>query len=52
MYTIKEKINAKGVKVSWLAKQLRLSYSTLSSYINGSRAMPIEIETRIKQLLK
>lgn len=52
MYTVKDKIKAKGVKVTWLAQQLRISYSTLSSYINGSRTMPIEVETRIKQLLK
>lgn len=48
---LKEKIEAKGLKQLWVAKQIGISANLLNLYLNGSRPMPAHIEYRIKALL-
>lgn len=48
----KTKIKQKGLKVNWIAQQLTLSRPTLSAYLNGTRAMPYDVEQRLKTLIK
>lgn len=52
MYTLKEKIKAKGLKIGWLASQIGIPQTTLSSYLSGTRTMPINVEDKLKNLLK
>ena len=49
---MKEKIKNKGLKISWIAKQVGISQPLLSMYLNGSRSMPEQIEKKIKEVLK
>lgn len=48
----RDKINQKGLKVNWLAKQIGVSQPALSNYMNGTRNMPSWVEVKLKQLLK
>lgn len=52
MKELKRKIKNRGLKISWVAQQLNISQPALSMYLNEQRQMPIEIELRIKKLLK
>lgn len=52
MYTLKEKVKAKGLKIGWLANQVGIPQTTLSSYLNGARTMPLSVEAKLKTLLK
>jgi predicted transcriptional regulator len=47
----KELIKSKGLKINWVAKQIGISRSLLSQYINELRDMPIHIEVKLKSLL-
>ena len=47
----KTKINEKGLKMGWIAKQLNIPQSTLSTYVNGTRTMPSNIEFRLNKIL-
>lgn len=47
----KEMIQQRGLKITWVAKQIGISRCLLSQYINDARPMPIHIEERLKQLL-
>lgn len=49
---MKEKIKNKGLKISWIAKQVGVSQPLLSMYLNKSRVMPDHIEKKIKEILK
>lgn len=51
MEKIKLKIKQKGLKISWVAKQIGISQPSLSMYLNGNREMPIEIKNKINKLL-
>ena len=48
----KEEINKRGLKITWIAKQIGISRCLLSVYINGSRHMPEHIENKLKLILK
>lgn len=52
MKKLKLEIRNKGLKISWLAEQLKISQPALSMYLNEKREMPYEIEFKLKQLLK
>ena len=49
--SLKLKIKEKGLKVTWIADQLKIPQPTLSMYLNGNRDMPPDIEYRLKKLL-
>lgn len=46
-----EKIREKGLKKSWLAKQIGISNVLLSYYLTGTRPMPEHIEIKLKKEL-
>lgn len=48
----KNKIKQKGLKVSWVAQQISVSRPTLSAYLSGIREMPLNVEARLKELLR
>ena len=50
--SIKERIEGKGLKMTWVADQLGIKYSTLMSYINEFRPMPTEVNNAIIDLIK
>ena len=49
--TLKQRIEEKGVKMTWIAEQLNIKYSTLMSYINEFRTMPTELNNKILDLI-
>lgn len=51
MSRIKKKIKEKGLKISWIAEQLKISQPSLSMYLNENRSMPIDVEIKLKKLL-
>lgn len=48
----KEKIQSKGLKVSWLAKQIDVNYNSLRVYINDESKMPVDVGERLTSFLK
>lgn len=48
----KNKIKQKGLKVNWVAQQISVSRPTLSAYLSGIREMPLNVEARLKELLR
>lgn len=48
----KNKIKQKGLKLNWVATQISVSRPTLSAYLSGIRNMPIDVEARLKELLR
>ena len=48
----KNKIKQKGLKVTWIATQINVARPTLSAYLSGSRVMPLDVEARLKELLR
>jgi len=49
--TLKQRIEEKGVKMTWIAEQLDIKYPTLMSYINEFRTMPTELNNKILDLI-
>jgi len=49
--SIKKRIEGKGLKMTWVAEQLNIKYSTLMSYINEFRPMPTEVNNAIIDLI-
>ena len=49
--TLKQRIEEKGLKMTWIAEQLNIKYSTLMSYINEFRTMPTEVNNAIIDLI-
>jgi predicted transcriptional regulator len=52
MKAIREQIKEKGLKITWLAKQLGIFQPVLSMYLHETREMPSEIKIKLKDLLK
>lgn len=44
-------IKSRGLKQTWLAKQLGLKPSNLNSYLKGSKTMPLNIKRALYKLL-
>lgn len=51
MTKLKKRIKDKGLKITWIAKQLKISQPALSMYLNGDRDMPKDVEIRIEKIL-
>lgn len=51
MKKYKIQIKQKGLKMSWIAEQLKVSAPSLTMYLNGKRQMPYEVEQRLIKLL-
>ncbi len=49
--SLKERIEEKGLKMTWIAEQLGIKYSTLMSYINEFRSMPSDVNNAIIKLI-
>ena len=49
---LKEKIESKGINKSWLARQLGIPQSTLSSGLNKTRPLSDEIIKKTKEILE
>lgn len=48
---IKSKIEQRGLKHRWIAKQLDIHYSSLSQYLNDFRPMPDDVKTRLLKVI-
>ena len=48
----KKEIDARGLKISWLAEKIGVSQPMLTLFIQGKRNLRFETETHLKQLLK
>lgn len=51
MNYLRTKIDSKGLKISWLAKQIGVHQPVLSMYLKGERTIPEDKEKRLKELL-
>jgi transcriptional regulator with XRE-family HTH domain len=52
MNRIKEVLDAKGIKQTWLAEQLQKSYNMVNSYVQNRRQPSIEDLYRIAEILE
>lgn len=52
MDKLKRKIKNKGLKITWIADQLKISQPSLSMYLSGKREMPSHIKLSLENLLK
>jgi len=52
MNRIKEVLDAKGIKQTWLAEQLEKSYNMVNSYVKNRRQPSIEDLYRIAEILE
>ena len=51
MNRIKEVLNQKGIKQTWLSEKLGKSYNMVNSYVTNKRQPSIEVLYRIADLL-
>lgn len=51
MTKLKKRIKDKGLKITWIAEQLKISQPALSMYLSGERTMPKDIELRIEKII-
>ena len=51
-HSLYKKIKQKGLKVNWVAQQISVSRPTLSAYLSGARTMPLDVEARLRDLLR
>lgn len=49
---IKEKINNKGLKIKWVAKQIDVNYNSLRVYLSNENLMPEAIKKSIEALIR
>lgn len=47
----KKKIEEKGLKITWIAKQIGVSQPLLSMYLNKTRSMPNHVEDSLNEVL-
>jgi len=52
MNRIKEILDQKGIKQTWLANNLEKSYNVVNGYVNNSRQPSIEVLYRISEILE
>lgn len=48
---LRNKIYSKGLKVSWIAKQIDVNYSSLRVYLSDPDKMPLDVEEKLKAFL-
>jgi putative transcriptional regulator len=51
MNRIKEILDEKGIKQTWLANNLNKSYNVVNGYVNNVRQPSVEVLFRISELL-
>ena len=51
MNRIKEILDEKGIKQTWLANNLEKSYNVVNGYVNNARQPSVEVLYRIAELL-
>mgnify|MGYP006374771963 CR=1 FL=1 len=51
MNYLRAKIDAKGLKISWLAKQIDVHQPVLSMYLRGKRTISEDKEKKLKEIL-
>ena len=51
MNRIKEVLNEKGIKQTWLATKLDKSYNVVNGYVNNARQPSVEVLYKIAELL-
>lgn len=51
MNRIKEILDEKGIKQTWLANNLDKSYNVVNGYVNNARQPSVEVLYRIAELL-
>lgn len=51
MEQFKIRIKEKGLKIIWLADKCGISQPMMSMYLNGDRSMPLEVESKLRELL-
>lgn len=49
--SFKEKIDERGLKILWVAKQIDENYNSLRVYLSDENKMPIHIQDKLKSLL-
>jgi len=48
---IKKKLESKGLKPKWVAKQINLNYNSLRVYLNNESIMPEDVRNKILKLI-
>lgn len=48
---LKKRIENRGLKISWIADQIKVKQPTLSMYLSGKRTMPTHIKLSIEKLI-
>lgn len=51
MKELRDKIESRGIKKAWIAKQLNIPKSTLSSYLNETRTIPEKTLRELRLIL-
>tara|TARA_R100000805_G_C3553251_1_gene64422 strand:- start:305 stop:460 length:156 start_codon:yes stop_codon:yes gene_type:complete len=49
--SLKNKINNKGLKIKFVAKQLDINYNSLRVWLSNEKKMPYEVELKLRQYL-
>ncbi len=49
---LRKRIDEKGLKHSWVAKQIPIHKTALSQYLNGTRETPDNVKNKIIELTK
>ena len=49
---LKERIQSKGLKQKWVAKQIGINPITFNAYLNGFRNMPQDVSDRVKKFIE
>ena len=44
-------IYSRGLKVSWISKQIDVNYNSLRVYLNNPSLMPTDVEDKLKEFL-
>jgi putative transcriptional regulator len=52
MNRIKEILDEKGIKQTWLASNLEKSYNVVNGYVNNARQPSVEVLYRIAEILE
>lgn len=47
----KKEMEARGLKIKWVAKQLDVNYNSFRVYLMKNSEMPIEVEEKLKTFL-
>lgn len=48
---LKQQIQSKGLKLSWVAQQVGISKTMFSFYLSGTRTMPDDVKQKVKAII-